>query len=267
MASLVHNPLYGIQEKLDRAGEHLEALDGEVRTFLHSNPYSFSSEFEPESGYDLIKIHIEELPPLRWGVLLGDFVHNLRSALDHLVWQMVLAMGGTTSDATGFPILSTREDWERRILIPQSRGKQHPLSGIDDRTLEDFEALQPYNTQGKDRRNGLAILRSLSNTDKHQVLNPYFMSLGERPPQIFGIGLDYLEVRVGPLRIEDGTIIGRSHPTHSIDGDVNVEAYFPVEVRFGEVEFAWRDMPQLLKSVQETCKFFLARFRIELPPS
>lgn len=50
-------------------------------------------------------------PPLRLGVIVGDLVHNVRSALDHLVWQLVLANAQQPTRATQFPVCSKREQW------------------------------------------------------------------------------------------------------------------------------------------------------------
>ena len=70
-----------------RAVEHLEELDREREIWIQRRPYALveKSESKPESFY----FEVLELtgPPARFGVLVGDYVHNLRSALDHLVWQ------------------------------------------------------------------------------------------------------------------------------------------------------------------------------------
>ncbi len=39
-----------------------------------------------------------------FSVVVGDVIHNLRSALDHLAWQLVILDGGQPNDSTQFPI-------------------------------------------------------------------------------------------------------------------------------------------------------------------
>ncbi len=39
-----------------------------------------------------------EAPSQRWGILIGEFVHNLAFSLDHLAWQLVLLNGGTPNE-------------------------------------------------------------------------------------------------------------------------------------------------------------------------
>jgi hypothetical protein len=91
------------QLKLARAAEHLESLNEEVASYLDSRPYEVVQETQPE-GNPLLVCKVNSLPPMRLSVLLGDFLHNLRSALDHLAWQLVLVNGSTPGKRTGFPI-------------------------------------------------------------------------------------------------------------------------------------------------------------------
>jgi hypothetical protein len=44
---------------------------------------------------------------VRLNTLIGEFLHNTRSSLDHLAWQLVLSNSGEPSLATCFPILQT----------------------------------------------------------------------------------------------------------------------------------------------------------------
>jgi hypothetical protein len=48
-------------------------------------------------------------PPLPLSVLLGVFLHNLRSSLDHIAWQLVLDNGGTPVKKTSFQIVLKRK--------------------------------------------------------------------------------------------------------------------------------------------------------------
>ena len=64
-----------------------------------------------------------------WAVILGDAVHNLRSALDHLIWQLVLLdTGKDGSNEHQFPVASSGE---RRILEHrQGRWSEHARHAV-----------------------------------------------------------------------------------------------------------------------------------------
>lgn len=46
-------------------------------------------------------------------MVIGDAVHNARAALDHLVWQLVLAAGNTPNRRTGFPVAEDDRNFRR----------------------------------------------------------------------------------------------------------------------------------------------------------
>lgn len=83
----------GCWAKLDRAKTHRDVLKDEIGTAFGaaSNRIGLSVEYDDESGYHVFRA--ETFPDdlsRRWGILIGDAVHNLRGALDHLVWQLSL---------------------------------------------------------------------------------------------------------------------------------------------------------------------------------
>ena len=57
-----------------------------------------------------------------WGVLIGEILHNLRSALDHLIWQLVILETGAppTTTKTAFPIFETAAGYKSREARPSS---------------------------------------------------------------------------------------------------------------------------------------------------
>ncbi len=63
--------------------------------------------------------------PIEWFIRLGEILYNLRSALDHLVWQLVLANGKTPGRDNSFPIIKNEDDWQT-----QKTGKRWMLKGV-----------------------------------------------------------------------------------------------------------------------------------------
>src|SRR3954449_6844604 len=101
-------PLRDVNLRLGRAEEHLDALREQVRSYLENRPYVPVVQNEAQLQRDLssgavarwaadppgkakISIMATEVRPVPSdvGLTAGDFIHNLRSALDHLAWQMV----------------------------------------------------------------------------------------------------------------------------------------------------------------------------------
>jgi hypothetical protein len=74
---------------------HLEFLNERVKSFTKDLD---SYEVETKDDWQTAKVfvHGEPVPAVEeWGPIIGDVVHNLRSALDHLVWQLTIANGHT----------------------------------------------------------------------------------------------------------------------------------------------------------------------------
>ena len=103
-------PLMGAQReirlKLSRAEKHLCDLDAAIRFFCESKPYRISVKPHPVAEIDYVRLFVESVTPVpaEIGLIIGDAVHNLRSALDHLAFQLVLANGKTPVTTTEFPI-------------------------------------------------------------------------------------------------------------------------------------------------------------------
>lgn len=152
--------------KLLRAAEIIRELQAEVTAFHQSHPYKLVSEREASSGAHVVRVRILRTPPIRWGALIGDAIHNLRSALDLLVWQLVLHAGGKPGKRTAFPIYDRELDF--------LAGYAAQLAGADASVRTRVKALAPYE-QGNAT---LWLLHRLDIIDKHQVLLPAFSSVG-----------------------------------------------------------------------------------------
>jgi hypothetical protein len=107
--------LDGIKLKVSRAEEHLEALRVECSAYLDSKPFEPVRPAQSESDNDLTVWKVNHSPPLRLSVLLGDFLHSLRSSLDHIAWQLVLDNGGTPDKSTSFPIVLKKKSTPPKI--------------------------------------------------------------------------------------------------------------------------------------------------------
>ena len=135
--------------------------------WIDSNPYRLVRECNPDRTRYSSIIRVEKEPPLvRWSLIVGDCVHNLRSALDHLVYA--IAIHETKRDPPSddrrleFPIsdspdLFTQREWHIKSLSPGVRAA--------------IKSLQPYNRLHHELPPILGILRDLDDADKHRLIN------------------------------------------------------------------------------------------------
>jgi hypothetical protein len=87
--------LGGVDAKIEWTKAHLAALTEAIEGVLAVHAYRFVGAMNGDTGEYILSVH--GLPPMdpQWSLLVGDVVHNLRSALDHLAWQLVILDGRT----------------------------------------------------------------------------------------------------------------------------------------------------------------------------
>lgn len=150
--------------RVGRAQEHLaelkvlhDAICAAQReaTIVQSNPQTV---IQPGETLEILRVETGQTPiPARCGVLVGDTINSLRSALDYLVGQLAWLDSGRRQAKTQFPIEAAPEDFKGR--------RRFYLRGVNDLHVAAIEALQPYNGAEWAER-----LRVISNRDKHDEL-------------------------------------------------------------------------------------------------
>ena len=160
------SPLHGSFLKLDRAKKHIKELRCEIADFESSNPYQLVYEQKVEGGEIICRLSVNQPPPSKeWAVIIGDVVHNLRSALDLLACSLVKAHT-VGSDCfklrVSFPISNSE--------IEFLDGGLKRVSGASELVKTIIEGLQPY----KGGNNLFYWISELDNLDKHRLLIPTF---------------------------------------------------------------------------------------------
>lgn len=165
--------LDGVCLKLQRAYQQIELLKGEIDAFLHERPYEPTLQLDRVPGetnpryIHIFTIRITErrrCPP-EWGVILGEIVHDIRSALDHLIWQLVIYATDkppAENDKTQFPIFLTAARFQSN--------RSSMLKGVSKKAASLIESFQPFAT-GENTSSPLWHLNQLSNIDKHRVIH------------------------------------------------------------------------------------------------
>jgi hypothetical protein len=173
------DPLAGCFAKLDRARENFRELHDAIMDYRHGQPYTIAVNEDFETGWQVIRFECDPLP-LRIPAIAGDMFHNLRSSLDNLVWQLVLANGNIPGRHTAFPIFRDRQEFVHRVGRKRrnSRRANGPLTGVAPKAWALIESLQPYHARYPDF-NFLSVINRFANMDKHETVPFTVMLPGE----------------------------------------------------------------------------------------
>jgi hypothetical protein len=152
-----------VRTKLDRAQEHVNQLLGEVDAFADNNSYVFVPDHNADLTEHYLHLRLRDpFPGERWGAILGDAAHNLRSALDHLVYAVAIHESGREQPPEHsrlmFPVLDPPK--------PLPIGKVRTLSGPVQAAIQ---TAQPDPTRLVD--SPLWTLDQLDIADKHRVIH------------------------------------------------------------------------------------------------
>ena len=223
--------LDGVHAKLARAEKHIETR----RTpdwILRTKHMRHSPKPNPETNEIDAFVHLPD-PPQAISLILGDAVHNMRSALDHLVYQLVIANAVLPTDKTMFPICDTEEGFLSQAY------KRRRLIGVTHEPFAHIQAVQPYNLRkrgGQFQTHPLWILDKLENIDKHRrIATTAGLAVGAHTTITTGTG----EVRthshdIGTVRLRDGAkLLSFAPPTHS-ERTMEVKGLLMTTVAFNE---------------------------------
>jgi hypothetical protein len=81
--------------KLDRAKQRMKELEEALQSFYATNPFKFSGKADLQAGKVVYTMDSVKDAPDEASLIAGEIIQNLRSALDHLAYQLFLRAGGT----------------------------------------------------------------------------------------------------------------------------------------------------------------------------
>ena len=177
--------------KADRAQHHLRLLDRLVAEFRASEPYRVVPRPTDTPGRTEYRLHIHKSVPPEISTTIGDILHNLRSALDSLAYEMALRgrdrpLTRKQERAALFPVRETPERFDEFF----DRGSKHEgdrnrAALYGDRARAAFRSVQPFRIHEEAIPLGVEVtdtheqeyrwselyrLTQLSNLDKHRRL-------------------------------------------------------------------------------------------------
>jgi hypothetical protein len=162
MSTTATDKLVGVQFKTTRAKQHLADLEETLRAFFASKPYKVGTRRDPQSRRLVYSVtSVADTTP-RISLVAGEVLQNLRSALDHLGFQLYLTGtggGGGPGRHIQFPIFDGPAKY--RSESPRR------LQGMRPDAIKAIGGIEPY--QGGNGHH-LWVLSELNNTDKHRLL-------------------------------------------------------------------------------------------------
>lgn len=187
------------QRKIERAQLHLDALDAELRKYYATQPYRGRIIRSDPRGCYVFGLRIEAVLPANLSLILGDFVHNLRAALDHIAWILDPA----PDRRTAWPVLVKEDAKEFKKCVGR----------LPSDAQEIVKQYQPYRRADKPDKDLLWLLHNCWIIDKHHAIpiagHRIYIPTGLPPPHqefFFGLLKDFKagEVEVSFPFVPDG---------------------------------------------------------------
>lgn len=265
------HPLEGALTKLRRADFHLADLVRQVTAFVDAKPYGIKVVSEPTPGRFEIRSSVTAQIPLELSTVAGDAIHNLRSVLDHLIWELSLlnyqsqhSLVTRPDRAVQFPIYAE---------VPSETLFRRRVKSLPAAAIEIVRALQPYvATPANPKTSPLWLLNDLDVWDKHKRIPLALATHGDLQVDVrmkSGRVVRTVIPAIGKdagynYPIEDGRrLAGFSFPPKRggllFDPDREIDVAHvvtPIDISFGH-ETAARYMP--IVSVMERCRGAVGR--------
>jgi hypothetical protein len=153
--------LAGVGLKLQRADRHLAEFRNVVSDYFASRPLALTQGLDAEASQWVVYAKLDRELPAEVGTVVGDIAHNLRSALDGLVWQLA-RLQTEEPGRTQFPIFRDSDAF--------ARDGRRMIKDLADEHAAFIERLQPYHRDDI-YTDPLFILNRLSNVDKHRHIH------------------------------------------------------------------------------------------------
>ena len=222
----------GVHAKFERADEQAYLLATDIDAFCKSQKQLIRHHRNSQGQVWRYEGDTPTVPP-QYPARAAEIVHNLRSALDHFVWQLVLANGKEPGPWSGYPISRLESSYREMV--------EHQLKGVSERAKQAIELHQPFQPPG-----GLGyhlwLLDVVNNLAKRRTLNMVVtVAEGSRSPD-----------RRRPLA-KDMTLMRTDDSHTDYDVDLLIDVVFGY---FGPPQSSSRGAPEgswlgLLASVEQ----------------
>jgi hypothetical protein len=145
----------------------MQSIERQINAWSDKRPYRMVRQHNSDFTRWSEVLKVTKKPDFeRWSLIAGECFHNLRSALDHLVYAVAVheidsAVLPTVVKKFAFPITDDSADFKSKFW------RIAPLSAA---VRTEIEALQPYNRPHNILPPLLGVLRDFDDIDKHRLL-------------------------------------------------------------------------------------------------
>lgn len=246
--------------KLDRAGQHLAAFHDETTRVAERQGWAVVKQVESDGAEHVWRAQNIGSLPVSLAITAGDCLFNLRSALDHLVYELSLPVGGV--ERCEFPIFDDPEKFaaKKRNGEPTGVSGLFKMRGMTDDQQAIVESLQPYNAGDADDLvtratcDYLGVLHDFNNIDKHRALHLVVATLNDYSYA----HREGVRIIPGDLALEDGAEVLRVVRERP-DANMDVYPTFGAGVAFADGEGVMSSASLLLWSCHRAVKEVLLR--------
>lgn len=222
--------------KVERANHHIADIERQFAVFVKENPHRLSLRTNPQNGALDFRIRTGKDIPDSLALAVGDAVHNIRTALDHMTWEIVGEDGGTQDRYLKLPTGDNRTNFEAAC-----QGLKTPRQEIKDM----FKALEVFpGGVGSE----MYSINLLDNADKHTVLRPVLRATTISHFKILNPdGTVMADVRDTTLIGGNGEYMGLASVAGGASIELGNDAQATPDIFFEKVEgpFAHRVIPTL----------------------
>jgi len=238
---------------------HFNEVQSLLAAYMKPEPYVLRRDENRETGLSFwITLMREPDPDI--ALAAGDCIHNLRSALDHIIYELSCHSQQQPIDGTAFPIFRDPANWDSKYRNgkPRISSGLYKLRAVPDAARKRIELLQPFQgyTPMYWQRDELLELHELDIADKHKNLN---LAATRLPDISVGYGWDGPPLKVthvheGRLSERDEILLLRFDPSVDVQARTQLTTFFevvftdpPIEDR--EVEPTLRNLITAVHSV------------------
>lgn len=236
--------LEAVNSKYEWARHHFQLYHLALAQYLQINPCKFVPKpnvTTDDNGRRWVKGTFEAKEPIpeQLSQIIGDCLGNLRSTLDYLVWELVLANGKNPARKNAFPISVTSDSYAQEI----KRGR---LANVDPAAIAIIETLQPYHAVNPDQAL-LAVLSEFTNVNKHRRILLTCLKTVMPMPDLHYVGTQAWGT-VNPPSAQGNAEFG---PFEVFGDEVKVQANVVAYVAFDEAPAQGFDVWSLLERMAD----------------
>ena len=151
----------GAKLKVQRAKKHIRELQSLLDSWIDTNPYQVSVNEDAKTGLNYVSLEVTQTIPDDIALVIGDVIHNFRSVLDFIAYEIVTAAGGS-GNRVYFPFEGDRDSLKASSKYTTIKSVSKKAASLI------LDTIKPYKTGNYT----LWALNKIDNIDKHRLLIP-----------------------------------------------------------------------------------------------